>query len=560
MPNSLRPLIILVGALAACNNNSSESTESPTGSTTTSTTDGTNTTDDTTTDSPTAGESTAPTSTTDGDTTTGGEPLTRVEKIIAALDVAMYECPERIWPDVEASYRSSQVLLASEAENRAWVWNYQQGDGEPPRVNEGPLDSLPPEWTSFFNINQLGGALTLGISLDATQETNDSIMMGGGVVWPDFATSLTFHEGFHFLSSQDDWNVGSGSRSAPYPEPWEPRYLRAQLLRSLLADVNGEDSLAAAAHWRERLHTEHADETELSRPYDCTEGSAEYVSLMMSALAELGCDATDDELLALAISHLPDGMFLGGETFDSGREYYDLGVLAGLLLRRDAVPGWELKVEDGDSPADQLLADVVPAAQPDDPALQADAQAAVDARNTVVGAEIEPMLEAMQDPEYTRIVVSMGWVLGSFRLGGFYYLAEDPNLTDVFLTFSASMGPPSGVPIEIDQLTVIAGVTTPCALASGNTVVLTIPTADIALAGNLATATNPKVQFTDLEVEPTMDVDNLPWLCPTDAGGANGAPAPQPELELHTLRAPGTEKTVVVRPRPDSRAPGHSPE
>ncbi|PCC75351.1 hypothetical protein SAMN02745121_03923 [Nannocystis exedens] len=557
---SIRPLIILVGAaLAACNNDSGESTDSPTGSTSTSTTDGTGTTDDTTTDSPTGGDSTTMPPTT-GETT-DGEPLTRVEKILAALDVAMYECPERIWPDVEANYRARQVLLASESENRAWVWNYQQGDGEPPRVTEGPLDTLPPEWTAFFNINQLGGALTLGISLDGTQETNEAIMMNGGVVWPDFATALIFHEGFHFLSDQNDWNVGNGSRSAPYPEPWEPRYLRAQLLRSLLAEVHGEDGLAAAAHWRERLLSEHADEMAASRRYDCTEGSAEYASLMMSALAELGCDAADEELLALAVSHLADGVFLGGDTFDSGREFYDLGVLSGLLLRRDAVPGWELKVEDGDPPADLLLADVAPAAQPDDGALQADAQAAVDARNMVVGAEIEPMLAAMQDPQFTRVVVSMNWIAGSFNVGGFYYLAEDPNQSEVFLTFSATMDPPSSVPIAIEGLTVLAGVATPCVLSGGNAIVLTVPTADIALAGNLATTTNPKVQFTDLEVELTMDDDNLSWLCPTDAGGSNGAPAPQPELELHTLRAPGHGQKAVLRPRAASRVGhGQSPE
>lgn len=545
-------MIVAGATLTACNNEPGESTESATDASSSSgDTSSTSGTGDTSTGTSTGDEPTTGVPTT-GDSTTG-EPLTRVEQILAAMDVAMYECPNRIWPDVEANYRSRQVLLASVLENRAWVWNYQQGEGEPPIVNEGPLDSLPPEWTAFFNINTLGTALTLGISLDETQEFNDSVLMSGGVLWPDFATSLVFHEGFHFLSDQDDWNVGNGSRTAPYPEPWEPRYLREQLHRALLAEIlDGGADFGAAAHWWGRLQAEHTAEMNASRRYDCTEGSAEYASLMMSALAELGCDAADADLLALAISHLQDGLFLGQGGFDPGREFYDLGVLGGLLLRRDAVPGWELAVEDGLPPADQVLADVTAAPQPDDPTVVAEAQAAVAARNEAVGAEIEPMLAAMTDPTYTRVVGSMGWVEGSFGVGGFYYLADDPNLSEVFLRFSATMAPPSDATIEIAELTSLVGVATPCALSGGNAVVMAIPTADLALAGGLATATNPKLAFSDLEVEPATDLDGLPWLCPTAAGGAGAAPAPDPQLELHKLRAPGKPQ-ALARPRPLAR-------
>ncbi|HEY0135213.1 MAG TPA: hypothetical protein VGB85_14090, partial [Nannocystis sp.] len=318
-----RPLLVfLAAALGGCNNDPSTTSEGTSTSgaseptTDTSTTD-TPTSDPSTSDTPTTQSSSSGDTTGDpGDTsedtdTTGGAPLTRVEQILHALDVAMYQCPERIWPDVEASYRSRQVLLASEIENKAWLWNAQQGGGVPPAVLEGPLDSLPPEWTSIFNINQLAGALTLGISLDWTAEQNADIVANGGIVWPDYATSLTFHEGFHFLSDQNDWNTGNGSRSSPYPEPWEPRYLRAQLERALHEEIDSPGAgLGHAAHWQARLLAEHTEEMKAIRSYDCTEGSAEYVSLMMSALAELGCDAGDDELLALAISHLPDGIFL----------------------------------------------------------------------------------------------------------------------------------------------------------------------------------------------------------------------------------------------------------
>lgn len=486
---------------------------------------------------------------TGGDTTTG-EPLTRVEQILAALDVAMYQCPERIWPDVEANYRSRQVLLASEIENKAWLWNAQQGGGVPPVVSEGPLDSLPPEWTSVFNINDLGGTLTLGISLDWTADINAQVIADGDTLWPDYATSLTFHEGMHFLSDQDDWNTGTGSRSSPYPEPWEPRYLRAQVARALLDEVESEGTgLAAAAHWQARLLAEYTAEMKAIRSYDCTEGSAEYVSLMMSALAELGCDAGDPELLALAISHLPDGIFLSEGAFDVGREPYDLGVLGGLLLRRAGAAGWELKVENGGAPVDQVIAGVTPVDQPDDPQIQADAQAAVEQRNMMVGAEVDPMLANMADPAYTRIVVSFNWVAGSFGVGGFYYLADDPNLSDVLLRLSASLEPPSGVPIEITDFTVLTAIATPCQLSGGAATVLAVPTADLSVVGGKASIGSARLDFSGLEVEATVDADNLPWLCPVDVGGAGGAPAPEPGLVLHTLRAPAHNKQGNVAPR-----------
>ncbi|MCY1054588.1 hypothetical protein [Nannocystis sp. SCPEA4] len=487
--------------------------------------------------------------------TTGGgaaeAPSTRIEQILAALDTAMYECPERSWPDVAAKYRERQVLLASVAEDRGWLWNDQSGAGAAPAVKETQLSALSAEWGAYFNVGVLDDVKTLGISLDDTQKNNEGILSNGGALWPDYAIALAFHEGFHFLSDQDDWNDGEGSRSAAYPEPWEPRYLRAQLKQALLAEVQGEgQGLAAAAYWHTRLQSEYAAEMKAIRSYDCTEGSAEYVSLMMSAIAELGCEAPDEEVLQLASSHVPGRQFVSeGFFFDASLEPYELGVLAGLLLRRDKVAGWELAVENGQAPADQLLAAVAPAPQPDDPAVQAAAQMAVAGRNEAVGAQIEPMLARMQDPAYTRIAVSFEWIAGSFGVAGFYYLAQDPALSEVMLRFSAALATPSQVTIAVNDQTVLAGVATPCALADGYVIVVTVPTAALSLAGGKATANDPQVAFADLAVEPTMDMNNLPWLCPVEAGGANGAPAPQPGPGLHVLRkADGGPTRVLVRP------------
>jgi hypothetical protein len=528
--------VLMSVALTACPDASDDTAdpastgapEDSTSSTTGGTTD-TPTTSGTTGDDPTSG-------------TTGGEELTRIEKILKALGVSMYECPERIWPNVEFNYRNRQVLLVSESMNLAWLWNDQETQGEPPGVIQGPLDSLPVEWNAVFNVGTLQGVPTLGISYDYTGEINADFEMNGMTVWPDFAVVLTFHEGFHFLSDQNDWNDGNGSRTAPYPEPWEPRYLRAALIDALRDEALGMGGgLGAAAHWYGRLQAEHGPEMQQSRPYDITEGTAEYASLMMSALAELGCAAGDAELLELAKSHLLDGVFLSlSGSFDPGREFYDLGVVSGLLLRGSgAVADWELKVEDGAPPAELLLAGVAAAAQPDDPALQAAAQAAVDERNTAVGMEIEPMLGRMSSADHTRIAVDFNWLAGSFGVGGFYYLADDPQQPEVFLRFSGTFDPPSGKLITVDNLSSLIGVSTPCALSGGSTIVFTVPNDALAVMNGLATSTDAKVMFSGLVVEPTMDANNLPWLCLVDGGGVGNAPPAPDGPIVHVLRTAG---------------------
>jgi hypothetical protein len=165
----------------------------------------------------------------------------------------------------------------------------------------------------------------------------------------------------------------------------------------------------------------------------------------------------------------------------------------------------------------------------------------------MVGMEIDPLLANMKDPAYTRIVVSFNWVAGSFGVGGFYYLAEDPNLSDVLLTFSASLEPPSDVAIEVTDFTMLTGVATPCQLSGGNAIVLPVPTADLNLVGDKATIGSAKLAFDGLAVEATVDADNLPWLCPLDAGGAGGAVVPEPGPVFHTLRPGHAPKGGVMR-------------
>lgn len=469
--------------------------------------------------------------------TTGGEPLTRIEQVLQDVSIAMYECPDRVWPGpVLDNYHSSQLLFGSVEEDTAWLWNDQVADmGDPPRVTMGPLSSLPPEWTATFNVSSINGIPTVGISMDET------LAPEGEEPYVDFASVLAFHEGFHFLSGQSSWPVNNGSRSLPYPEPWEPRYVRAEITAALRAMLEDGEGPGRARYWQDQWLADFPNEVADASPYDVTEGSAEYAAIVSTALSKLGCDADDTAVLDEAIAHLEDGFV--GTGYTGGREFYDLGVLAGLLLRRDGAAGWEAAAETGDTPTELLLAGASAEPQSEDADLRAEVEAAVDDRNVMVGMEIDPMLADLQSADAYRVVLDFSWLQGSFGLGGFYYLADDPMQPEVWLTLNGLFVTGGGETIELLGETSLMFVDTPC--SSGNVIVLTLPVADVDVAGTTATSTAATATFENLEVEVTMDGGGLEWLCPVASGGAE-APPPTPPLGSPTAG-------LHVVPLPDGR-------
>ena len=486
--------------------------------------------------------------------TTGAEELERTEQVLQDLRVGMYECPDRAWPGVEASLHASQVLLASEADDTAWLWNDLNSDvGEPPRVSSATLSELSPEWTSTFNVSAINGIPTLGISLDETAEWNASIEDSGGELWVDTASALTFHEAFHFLSGQGDWGVGAGSRFYPYPEPSDPRYLRAEVIRSFRAALDdAPGALAAAAHWQERLGAEQAPDLAAIRSFDVTEGSAEYASIMMSAIADLGCDAPRAELVTAARDRLGEGQFLG-HGYDPGGEPYDLGLVAGLWLAQQGTENWEAEVESGVPPVEIALKGVEPVPQTEDPELREAVQADVDLRNEELKPEMDSLLERMAGEDHYRVVVDFGWVAGSFGLGGFYYLAEEDGEPGVLLRLDASLEPPSQANVEVMGLTSMIGIGTPCALGPGGTVVLAIPKSDLEYEdeAGVATSTWEGATFDALPVVGTTDEAGLEWLCPIDSGGVAPMPAPtRPNVrslpQIRNIRNGGSGITATI--------------
>jgi len=449
-----------------------------------------------------------------GAESTTGEPLTRLEAIHEGLNVGMFQCVGRAWPGVTANIQSRQVLLVSVSESAAYLWNDQQLGAIPPQLTEVDFAELGPEWMSTFGVGVYNDVVTLGISLDDTAEINADLEAAGTPPWHDYALELAFHEGMHFLSGQSDWNVMPGSRSLPYPEPWEPRYMRAQLGWALRTELEaGTAELGPAAFWRDTVRDQYANDMNAIAAYDITEGSAEYGSAMMSALVEQGCGATDEELVGAVVEHL-DG-YAAMSHYSGGREPYDLGVLAGLHLQRLAPSEWQPLVEQGTTMQELLLGQFDAEAQPDDLDREEEAQVAVDARNEIAAERIEPMLVDLADPDFYRIPVPFGWIQGSFSPGGFYYLADEPGQTQVLLSYSALHESTGGTAIAVEQLTSVVGVPNPCAVGPG--IVLLLPANATTDNGDgTFTSSDEQVAFDDLDATVIDGDDTLPWLCPEE--------------------------------------------
>lgn len=478
---------------------------------------------------------------TDTGTETGGAELPpRIQHIVDALTMGMYECPERSWPGIEAAMRGSQVMLVSQSDDIAYLWNDQSLPMEErPGVTLIEGSELSVDWFGFFNVGTWNGAPTIGISLDITGMLNPLLMP-----WhDDFAISLAFHEGFHFLSGQLEWMLEPGRRSGPYPEQWEQRYLRAELAYTLQAQLLGLPAVALgpAAFWQQRLLSEQTAAMQDIASTDIYEGTANYVESRMSAVFELGCEASEEALVQTVADHLDEWVSIVG--YDGGSEPYELGVLAGNLMDYEGLaPGWKSSVQGGVTPVDELVSGVAPMVTPDDAALQAEVQGVIDARNASVGMEVEPLLARIASDQNYRVALPFSWLAGSFSTTGFYYLADDPAEPEVILEFSALLESPGGVQVDVSQ-TVFDSIPSPCTIVGGSYVVATIPIADVSepMPGEFTGMTSA-LTFVDYPATIVDDGAGLPWLCP-----GMGAFAPAGEEPVVGVVSGEGRPHIVVR-------------
>jgi hypothetical protein len=226
--------------------------------------------------------------------------------------------------------------------------------------------------------------------------------------------------------------------------------------------------------------------------------------------------------------------FVSVESFDAGRESYQLGVLAGLgaRARGDAAAGWQARVEAGKTPVEVLLADTAGAAQPEDPGLLAGANGAVDFRNGEIAREVTPLLARMKAADHVRLPVPSEWTLGSFGVSGFVTLVDEPGQPLVLLEYSGSHRVPGGGPTITVRQSIVNGRHDACGPDRIDHIV-TFPAAAVTSpADGRFTVDTPQVRFSSLAATRVQDAAGLSWLCPSAVGSP---PSPAP---VATRRAP----------------------
>jgi hypothetical protein len=337
------------------------------------------------------------------------------ESVSRMLQTVVRECPERIWPTFKA-LGSVQFLMTDEVQNRAWLWN---APGQP-EFHEVPVESLPSGYMgAAYKLKPWNGIPTATFALGKP----DTAPVPGA----DWHFSLITHEATHGFV-QPTWNGygEEGGRGPEYPFDWRPRYYRARILRSLLrAYRTGSPlALAQAAHWRQEMIRVLPGFEDDLRQSDRLEGIAQYAEVMADAVFLAGCGASEATLRELIASgqNLTYPAYGEDVMTDANWEYYDIGMVSGLLLRSSSDRGfWEIAVEAGASPVELLLRGTAPTPDAEDPELAASLQAQAAKANAEYAVELDPLLEGLKNPFWHRVSVPRTWSAG-FGAAGFAML------------------------------------------------------------------------------------------------------------------------------------------
>lgn len=425
-------------------------------------------------------------------------------QVMQHLKTPMADCLDRVWPNVEAGYQGAQILVTENHPegNVAYLWRMEAGNEVLEKLD---TNSLTLDWFAAFNFGEFRGKTTLGFNVNQWPNTAGTLPAS---LW-DTHLSTLYHEGFH-LFGQHGWSNTVGGRAQEYPVRWEPRYLRAQLLFALEdALLTGAD-LSIAAYWYEQYLAEFTEEAAYLNPVDRSEGSTRYADMIMTALAENGCEATEATLLADIRDHLPPIHF----RLKGSGEAYNMGLLAGLLLREQDKDQWHERVQAGETLQGVLLDKVAPQPQADDIALQQSVKQQAEAENQRLDAIIGQTLAAYNSDDHYRLVYDSINSLGSFSISGRYRLTGQPGVESIELASTGLLA--HGAHITLIDQNVLELESSPCDSLYALPTAIVLPKADVTLhSDGTANSESEGVSFTGLRVE-EIEVNGHSWLCPLE--------------------------------------------
>lgn len=257
----------------------------------------------------------------------------RIERVVGSLNTTL-QCTNRIWPGLKKeNYR---VLFTQPSTNESWLWHGRTGKSEKINRSEFSTTSKIPRYA----FSEFRGEKTVIINLDEVNEksTIPSLRVDGAV-------GLALHEGFHYLfQMKEPWvaEFSTADRKTDFDRV-TALYLRRMLIRSLKAELLAGKGFGHSAFWFQKWKAlGEAPETKLS---DTIEGTANYIEIIASIIADQGCQISEKNLMQIAKSNLssvvdkPMTAAVMKELFkkyvETGYqiEGYEIGLLSLLALR-----------------------------------------------------------------------------------------------------------------------------------------------------------------------------------------------------------------------------------
>lgn len=312
-----------------------------------------------------------------------------VYKAASHLDV-LIDCPDRLWPGF--SWQNYQVTFEDPQQSDAVRWNSPSptGGSQDNRISLIPQSSVLALTPGAF-ILESSGILLSRRPKEAWQELVETAI----------------HETFH--RTQKIQNI---FRDYIYPEDWQPRYLRQEIIRSLHDELTnvGTDGLARSKFWRMRWERLYPDDIGRNQGMDFLEGPAKFVGQLGVSLATLGCDASNTRLITNAVARMNLS-----ENFERAEESYRLGLLVGLLLERGKVNAWHERVTRGEMPLNILLENTQPQKDGGSFSLKRRVKVYYQRKNSEVREIVAGYKHDLGSTEYVPLAIPAAWLVGSFQ-------------------------------------------------------------------------------------------------------------------------------------------------